>query len=180
MRLMTRQSFNLHSTMSLLQLLQHQSEQGLYTEFTFHNVSITTRCVSLECLMTTIIYIPQCLYYNRAVKILRTVGWIFTFHNVSITTMLARRWCSMMQTFTFHNVSITTQEWGNHVRKLQNLHSTMSLLQQLPERREDMLKIIFTFHNVSITTSAYFIESFKQINLHSTMSLLQRRISCSR
>ena len=78
--------------------------------------------------------------------------------------------------FTFHNVSIKSRKEAGRQIPTGALHSTMSLLNQLPFSFSFLPRIRFTFHNVSIKSPRPYLLTCRTFRtLHSTMSLLNRK-----
>ena len=96
----------LHSTMFLLIQSSIASAAKIAISFTFHYVSINTKCIQ-----------PYTRWYL-----------IFTFHYVSINTADGRIYLTYIFCFTFHYVSINTGSREPRMVILLTLHSTIFLL----------------------------------------------------
>ena len=141
---------SLHSTMYLFLPLPDELFPHVHI-FTFHNVSISTKCpqdiadflnqslhstmylflpvFSPFMVLMSLLYIPQCIYFYSS----------------------CGRSAYMRESFTFHNVSISTRDRMRKELSKEALHSTMYLF--LPRKSLNLtLEKFFTFHNVSIST----------------------------
>ena len=117
--------------------------------FTFHNVSINSRC-SFQC-------------------------FSFFIHLHSIMYLLILRFCFALMScsrFTFHNVSINSQRVFTSLISLIDLHSIMYLLIRIPGFGGSSWGFKFTFHNVSINSVDALSKFSGVFNLHSIMYLL--------
>ena len=83
----TKATFYLHSTMYLFQL---------------------TPILGLA-FLSSVIYIPLCIYFNLSPSSLGRQLNVFTFHYVSISTLTIFLSSSLYPIFTFHYVSISTK-----------------------------------------------------------------------
>ena len=143
--------FHLHSTMYLFQQLW----QHTYTKATFylHSTMYLFQLTPILGLafLSSVIYIPLCIYFNLSPSSLGRQLNVFTFHYVSISTLTIFLSSSLYPIFTFHYVSISTKS---------PITSEISPYE-------------FTFHYVSISTCPQWLRLQPGSYLHSTMYLFQ-------
>ena len=104
----------------------------------------------------------------------------FTFHYVSIKSIRSL-WSHRTDwsRFTFHYVSIKSTNLLRLNWCLEDLHSTMYLLNLMIFSRPHVNSKLFTFHYVSIKSHIRELDVRFFLNLHSTMYLLNRGLSCA-
>ena len=144
---------HLHSTMYLFQQVLPRLHRLSSCSFTFHYVSISTRC-STDATFRLVIYIPLCIYFNLQAAVGLFLG-ILDLHSTMYLFQLAFQPTVLLcSRFTFHYVSISTR----------------------PEQAD------YTFKEIYIPLCIYFNKLQLRLgddfrNLHSTMYLFQPTIT---
>ena len=152
--------------------------------FTFHYVSISTitpmvalvRPLHLHStmylfqlhsrsfiLISFIIYIPLCIYFNPIRKAATKKPSKFTFHYVSISTILTKYAIQYIKQFTFHYVSISTLSAVVRPILMILIYIPLCIYFNLLEGFALGLVLVFTFHYVSISTSGKTLSAVKRL-----------------
>ena len=152
--------------------------------FTFHYVSISTitpmvalvRPLHLHStmylfqlhsrsfiLISFIIYIPLCIYFNPIRKAAAKKPSKFTFHYVSISTILTKYAIQYIKQFTFHYVSISTLSAVVRPILMILIYIPLCIYFNLLEGFALGLVLVFTFHYVSISTSGKTLSAVKRL-----------------
>ena len=133
-------------------LNQHRLNCFLFLKrfFTFHNVSI--KSTAAKCIRQDILSLHSTMYLLNRESPARAAAApsAFTFHNVSIKSGTNTIYNIDYFMFTFHNLSIKSKDYEDASLEMQNLHSTMYLLNRGAAYSYGNTPGIFTFHNLSI------------------------------